>query len=129
MGPKPFISIDRQVTHHPCDRICSTYRSQEVRHEDHNQEDVSHNPHESQQGNHVGGNPHGQEFHEGIPLHNPTVSDTSSALYIRPIGHSYVVLQNVVRDRRLVHAGIFIGLEGKERIVGEGLLSLCRTDN
>jgi hypothetical protein len=44
------------------------YRSDHIGHENFDQEHIEDNKHETEKGHHVGGDPHGQKFDEGIPL-------------------------------------------------------------
>jgi hypothetical protein len=50
------------------DSLEKSYRALQIWHKNLNQEDIAHDPHEPEKGDHVRGKPHGQELNKGIPL-------------------------------------------------------------
>jgi hypothetical protein len=50
------------------DNLEHSYRALQIWHKNLNQEDIAHDPHEPEKGDHVRGKPHGQKLNKGIPL-------------------------------------------------------------
>jgi hypothetical protein len=100
-----------------------TYRADQIWHEYNHTDHISEDEEESQEGDHVGGKPQGQQLHEAIPLYNS--SDVLfSPIFVFDIAleGAYIVPEDVVRDVGLVHAGVLVRPQVDEGFFGDALV-------